>query len=246
MGAQCCAEKASTSHQLMEIIPQPEEPKPAQTPPEAVQEPVIAEQPTEEVAEAQKEETQGIPMVFEADGMSNTVYATRKPLGMVFEIDLPITIKGFKTNSHGEAIGVKVGWVLKSCNGEDCANLSKVADAMDIIMKHIQPLPVQEPLPGLPMVCVDESGVENTVYVTRKPLGMQFGETLPIKITNFRDNSHGQEVGMKIGWVLKSFNGDDFTRLSTFKEAMQILQKHTERLPTQMDLVEEKEEKASK
>jgi hypothetical protein len=55
-------------------------------------------------------------MVWETPEGERTVYATRKPLGVEFHPNFPLTVKR-EPEGHGKELGVQVGWVLKLVNG---------------------------------------------------------------------------------------------------------------------------------
>jgi hypothetical protein len=90
--------------------------------------------------------------------------------------------------------------------------------------------PKQNTPPGVPMV-LDALGEEKTVYFTRAPLGFVFNKSLPIKINATKPGTPGEALGLQKDWVVKSFNGDDFTKLATFQEAWDLLKKHAADLP---------------
>merc|ERR1712224_367306 len=63
---------------------------------------------------------EGLPLTFITEtGKERTVYAMQKPLGLIYDRELPILIKEERPGSHGSAIGVRRGWMLKKINHID-------------------------------------------------------------------------------------------------------------------------------
>lgn len=84
---------------------------------------------------------------------------------------------------------------------------------------------------GFHVVFDSECG-EESVWVQHKPLGLTFNKGLPIIITGFKPDSYGEHLGVKLGWVLKSMNGQDIPSQSSFEEATKLMARQMDALPT--------------
>merc|ERR1712232_1176471 len=136
---------------------------------------------------------------------------------------------------HGNEIGIKVGWILKSVNGIDVTAMTDIRKVNEILHSEVgeKTVPVEEwnqdllptepsrmPI-GVPIVWNTPNG-DQTVYATRKPLGVQFRAEFPLKIKR-EPEGHGKEIGIKVGWILKSVNGFDVTAMTDIKKVNEIL-----------------------
>lgn len=86
--------------------------------------------------------------------------------------------------------------------------------------------------PGFHVVFDSESGEEHSVWVQHKPLGLTFNKGLPIIITGFKPDSYGEHLGIKLGWVLKSMNGQDISSQNSFEEGTELMARQMDVLPT--------------
>lgn len=76
---------------------------------------------------------------------------------------------------------------------------------------------------GFPLVFATQFG-DKTVWALRKPLGLEFAKKLPVQIT--RIEGHSKELGIQVGWLLKSINRRDLTKCTNIIEVTEIM--HTE------------------
>jgi len=158
---------------------------------------------------------EGLPLTWvTGSGDLLTVYAQKKPLGLVFEKHNPITITAEK-DSHGKDIGIKVGWTLFAIDNQEITGMT-FEEADQILHTKVCALPG-----GIPLTWETGSG-EQTVWAFKKSLGLTFEKQLPIKITK-ETHGHGEEIGIKVGWVLKQINFKDVTMLTNFQEVDKIL-----------------------
>jgi hypothetical protein len=163
------------------------------------------------------ETVQRLLLVFETRTGLQTVYATHKPLGLVYQKSrLPIKITNV-TESHGKDIGVQVGWVLKSINNRELSGFGNFEDIYHIMHEEMCKLPG-----GVAMTWDIGDRRERTVWAMKKPLGIVFDKSLPITITT-ETPGHGYDIGIRKGWILKRVNYIDLTRKSTFEEADAVL-----------------------
>jgi hypothetical protein len=164
-----------------------------------------------------EESVSKLPLVFQTRTGLQTVYATHKPLGLVYQKSrLPIKITNV-TESHGKDIGVQVGWVLKSINNRELSGFGNFEDIYHIMHEEMCKLPG-----GVAMTWDIGDRRERTVWAMKKPLGIVFDKSLPITITT-ETPGHGYDIGIRKGWILKRVNYIDLTRKSTFEEADAVL-----------------------
>jgi hypothetical protein len=77
------------------------------------------------------------------------------------------------------------------------------------------------------------NGGEKCIHILQRPLGAEFSkdESGPCKIAKIRPQSHAAEIGMEVGWIVKSIGGLDVTRIS-FEEMQGVLKSGMAVLPT--------------
>jgi len=173
----------------------------------------------------------GLALVFETEtGDEKAVWATRKPLGLIFEKKLPIVITE-EGDGHAFELGVKVGWTLISINDVDITSFADYRKVSDMLQKAISMLPG-----GLPLTFITEIGKEKTVYAMQKPLGLIYDKELPILIKEERHGDHGSAIGVRKGWVLKKINHIDISQKTNFDEVNILMHRWVNRLPQAFDI----------
>jgi len=187
----------------------------------------------------------GVPMVWDTPQGERTVYATQKPLGVQFRREFPLKVK-HEPEGHGKELGVKVGWVLKSVNGVDVTGPGDyesvvrlhgkkqpcqrdISQVSEVLYKEVgvettpfvgESKPGKKPPLGVPLVWDTQQG-ERTVYATKKPLGVRFHAEFPLKVKH-EPVGHGKELGIEMGWILKSVNGTIVTGPSGFDPVLRL------------------------
>jgi hypothetical protein len=80
----------------------------------------------------------------------------------------------------------------------------------------------------------DVNGVEKIIHVGCRPLGAEFTKRVRgrTKIEKIRPRSHASELGMEVGWTIKSIGGEDTTKKS-FAEVQTALKNGMMALPVQ-------------
>jgi len=173
----------------------------------------------------------GVPLVWETPSSGEvTVYARKKPLGVQFKAEFPLRVKR-EPEGHGKEIGIEVGWILKTVNGIDVASKDNMEEVNEILYREVgeKTMPVEElrrhsldPVPrGVPLIWDTPSG-ERTVYARKKPLGVQFKAEFPLKVKR-EPEGHGKNIGIEVGWILKSVNGVDVTTMRDIKKINELL-----------------------
>jgi len=149
-----------------------------------------------------------------------TTIAKRKPLGIKFDKEVfPIKITKENPGSHGEDLGIQPGWVLTKINYVDIGGMG-FGPCDKLLHEEVGKLPGPVTIP----LVWDTGRGDKTVWASKRPLGLHFNKgTLPIKITKEMEG-HGKDIGIEVGWSLKSINGIDLTRYpsSQFQEVDDI------------------------
>lgn len=108
--------------------------------------------------------------------------------------------------------------VQQSDSGDDIS--SETADADEHCRSHTPQVVKTQgirapswPLTGMPFLemefIIDQAGTKRSILFCQKPLGMEFWQRQPVKVTGFKQKSHAQELGVQKGWVLVSIGGQD-------------------------------------
>merc|ERR1712232_1169212 len=74
---------------------------------------------------------------------------------------------------------------------------------------------------GVPLVW-DTAHGQRTVYATKKPLGVQFRAEFPLKVKR-EPEGHGKDIGIQMGWILRSVNSIDVTAMTDIGRVNEIL-----------------------
>jgi len=87
----------------------------------------------------------GIPLIWDTPKGRRVVYATKKPLGVQFRAEFPLTIKR-EPEGHGKEIGLQVGWVLVEVNGTDVTAMTDINKVNEILYREVgeKTLPVEQ------------------------------------------------------------------------------------------------------
>mmetsp|Transcript_101172 Transcript_101172/g.184672 ORF Transcript_101172/g.184672 Transcript_101172/m.184672 type:complete len:158 (-) Transcript_101172:226-699(-) len=83
---------------------------------------------------------------------------------------------------------------------------------------------------GLEFGFLSDSGTK-TITFTQKPVGMTFEKKVPIVVCSFKPGSKAKELGVQIGWEMKSIGGVDLTKCEKYEDAIAIILKQCETLP---------------
>lgn len=179
-------------------------PKPAYTPMPPVEEPPPA--------------PDGLRLDFEENGEVHTVYAKWRPLGIKHEDVAPIIAHEFTINSYAkDDLGVKKGWKLRRIGDEeleDNPNFGEVNSKLHDWMKDF-------PLWPLPMVFSD-GGVSKDAKFVERPIGIEFSNSAPIKVTTVYEGSPAAEQGITEGMTVTKIGEADVRDNTDFRKVMEI------------------------
>jgi len=170
-------------------------------------------------------------LTWVTDWGEETVHAIKKPLGLIFEKQTPIMITREK-DGHGKDVGIQVGWILKKINNVDITKMDfEEADAL--LHAEVDKLPGGIHIP----LRWDTGDGDVTVWAFKKPLAVTYQGRLPIKITK-ETEGHGKDIGIEVGWVLKSVNNIDITKETSFAVVDAIFHGEIDKLPKRSSFCE--------
>jgi len=75
-------------------------------------------------------------------------------------------------------------------------------------------------------------GLDRRAHISAKPLGLEFSRRTgePLKIAQIHPHSHAAELGLEVGWEVKSLCGEDIS-MKTFQEASDMIKEKMATLP---------------
>jgi len=204
-------------------VPMPESPKAVEPPPlrELSEPPVVVVAPPP-VAPAPVEEPKpdGLRLDFEDEnGLTKTVYAKWRPLGIKHKFVAPIVAHDFTINSYAkQELGVKDGWKLTRIGDEelnDNPNFEEVNGKLHDYMKDFRlwPLPIE--------FAEDREGNERkTINFVERPIGIEFKNRAPIEVEKIFEGSPAAETGVQVGWDVIKIGEFEVQATTTFHEVM--------------------------
>jgi hypothetical protein len=161
-----------------------------------------------------------VPLTWETGetGMGKekkTVFATRKPLGLLFDSEAPIRVTGDR-DGHGFDLGVRKGWVLAAINYVDVQWMT-FDEQSRLLHSEVGKLPG-----SIPLTFATPEGEMKTAWASQKPLGLIFEQNeLPVTISAVR--GHSKDIGIQVGWVLHSVNYKVVSELNSYEEVDAII-----------------------
>jgi hypothetical protein len=158
------------------------------------------------------------PIVFDTPDGEKTVYATKKPLGLEYPKQIPITISEDR-EGHGRELGVKLGWIMRKINGKDLTGCKSFQEARHIMYEEAQHLPG-----GVTLTFTKEDKLEKKVWATKTPLGIEWSRNVPVAVEQVLEGQHAQELEIQTGWILKAVNketcyGKEYNQVNAILEA---------------------------
>lgn len=160
-----------------------------------------------EKAEANSEKTDQTSLSFEflADGVVNAATFSKRPFGIMFTNELPLTVASVAPGTEAEHQNVQPGWVVSKVAGVSLAFM-KLEDTVNLIKEKSRNLacPPSSAQAGRPTSISFEfnvSGDYKTVTFHKRPLGMTFGNGLPLTVSNVVADSEAETRGVQVGWV---------------------------------------------
>lgn len=78
-----------------------------------------------------------------------------------------------------------------------------------------------------------ETGQQKTFNFTKRPMGIQFWQSLPLCLTTVE--GHALDLGVEQGWFVREFGEHDVSKFSTFQEAYEQFTKSAGQLPQNLN-----------
>jgi len=188
-----------------------QKPRPAYTPMPPAPEAPVEETPTEV--------PDGLRLDFEEEGHIHTVYAKWRPLGIKHNFIAPIVAHDFTINSYAkQELNVKEFWKLRRIGDEelhDNPNFDEVNDKLTNYMKDF-------PLWPLPIDFRRQHGAAEVTKVdfVERPLGIEFTNRAPIKVSKVYAASPAAVAGVREGWFVTRIGEADVKENSNFREVI--------------------------
>jgi hypothetical protein len=221
----CGREEEQSARSSVTYQPIPPEPEPVQEAPKPAPVPKPEPAPVPLPPPPAPPVGPSLKLDFDTPTGMQTVWAKRKPLGLVFEKVNPIKVSQEKPQSHAVELGIQLGWILKKVADIDIS-VMEFPQADKTLQENVAKLPG-----AIPLKWKDDKGKVQTVWAYKNPLGLTFDKmALPIQITKDTEG-HGKDIGVKVGWVLTSVNFRDVSAMNSYAEVEGVLRDEVEKLP---------------
>uniref|UniRef100_A0A7S4SSD0 Lipoyl-binding domain-containing protein n=1 Tax=Alexandrium monilatum TaxID=311494 RepID=A0A7S4SSD0_9DINO len=161
----------------------------------------------------------GLRLDFEDGKSVRTVYAKRRPLGIKHQFKAPIVAHDFTINSYArQELGVKDGWKLRRIGDEelyDNPNFDEVNAKLTHYMKDFElwPLPID-------FKKSHNSPEVQTVEFRTRPIGIEFTNRAPIKVSKIYPGSPAQAYGVQEGMFVTRIGDADVNHNTNFREVI--------------------------
>eukprot|EP00450_Noctiluca_scintillans_P000151 CAMPEP_0194496534 /NCGR_PEP_ID=MMETSP0253-20130528/13778_1 /TAXON_ID=2966 /ORGANISM="Noctiluca scintillans" /LENGTH=172 /DNA_ID=CAMNT_0039337943 /DNA_START=53 /DNA_END=571 /DNA_ORIENTATION=+ len=87
-------------------------------------------------------------------------------------------------------------------------------------------LSLEHAAPSVTVGFESPDGGRREIMFLERPLGMKYSSSSPLTVTKVNANSHAQELGVKLGWKLRSIEEQDLAGMPT-KEVLSLLRHKT-------------------
>jgi len=172
--------------------------------------------------EPEPEKPEGLRLDFQDDKIKRTVYAKWRPLGIKHNHVAPIISNDFTINSYAKtALGVKEGWELTRVGDEELNDNKDFEAVNSKLVKHMKDFPLW-PL-SLEFRKTYTSGNPVSVPFVERPIGIEFTNRAPIKVSKVYGDSPAACAKVKEGWYLTKIGEADVTRSCNFSEVITLL-----------------------
>eukprot|EP00812_Abedinium_dasypus_P010586 NODE_4197_length_700_cov_366.655814.p2 GENE.NODE_4197_length_700_cov_366.655814~~NODE_4197_length_700_cov_366.655814.p2 ORF type:complete len:197 (+),score=50.38 NODE_4197_length_700_cov_366.655814:3-593(+) len=139
----------------------------------------------------------------------------------------PLTAEGAVEDS--DTPSPDLGQLAAELAAEESATHKVLEPEPESEIRKKEPKPPR-PEPSVEVVFDTGAGELKTVWFLRRPLGLDFYETVPMKVKRVKDNSHAKELDIQPSWIVKSVNGTPFANV-VFSEDFQFFSQCVMRLP---------------
>mmetsp|Transcript_8358 Transcript_8358/g.23554 ORF Transcript_8358/g.23554 Transcript_8358/m.23554 type:complete len:553 (+) Transcript_8358:86-1744(+) len=151
-----------------------------------------------------------------------------QPLGMILSRHKPVAVERFVVGSYAKDKGVQSGWRITRV-----ANLEVMpSDSVEHVDRELHEHSKHLELYGLRMKFDTGGGRIRSITLKEAPLGMEFGNKLPVTISGFKSFSPAMNNGVQIGWVLCQLGDVDMRNQTSFEQVLKLLMEGLEQLPS--------------
>jgi len=174
------------------------------------------------IIEPEPEKPEGLRLDFEDEQVKRTVYAKWRPLGIKHNHVAPIVSNDFTINSYAKmALGVREGWKLTRVADEELNDSTDFDAVNDKLATHMKDFPLW-PL-NLEFRKTYTTGTPVRVAFVERPIGIEFTNRAPIKVSKVYGDSPAACLNVKEGWYLTKIGEADVTKSSNFTEVITLL-----------------------
>uniref|UniRef100_A0A7S4SQ79 Uncharacterized protein n=1 Tax=Alexandrium monilatum TaxID=311494 RepID=A0A7S4SQ79_9DINO len=189
---------------------------------------------------------EGLRLDFNDGSTIRTVYAKYRPLGIKHNFVAPIIAHDFTINSYAKQdLQVQDSWELTRIGDEDVTGNNNFKHVNDKLTDYMKDFPLW-PLPLEFRKALDDPSSTVASFVER-PIGLEFTNNAPIRVSKIHDNSPAQSEGVEVGWFVTKIGECDVHENHSFRDVMKILKEgvkplddlgrtyNTQGIPTTMD-----------
>eukprot|EP00930_Biecheleria_cincta_P005585 TRINITY_DN106512_c0_g1_i1.p1 TRINITY_DN106512_c0_g1~~TRINITY_DN106512_c0_g1_i1.p1 ORF type:complete len:127 (+),score=29.11 TRINITY_DN106512_c0_g1_i1:60-440(+) len=113
------------------------------------------------------------------------------------------------------------------CCTDESITATPVETAVASNTTEEKPAPAEVEVPLVITFDVMDGTTRNMTF-TEKPLGLDFSLRLPMSVKRIKENSHGSELGVQLGWTILQIDGEDLP--DNFDAALQMIHQKLLRL----------------
>lgn len=147
------------------------------------------------------------------DGGSKTVELSMRPLDLYFQKEPPFVVRGVR--GHAADLGIAPGSVLKRVGGVDLRQKSD----LQAMCHAVAELPLKIRM----IVQSPDGGLSKTVFITSRPVGLEFRKVPPFSIEAVTPAGHAEKLGLRPGMCVKQVGTSELTEDTDVKEVLSLL-----------------------
>eukprot|EP00420_Gonyaulax_spinifera_P012133 CAMPEP_0197934442 /NCGR_PEP_ID=MMETSP1439-20131203/111807_1 /TAXON_ID=66791 /ORGANISM="Gonyaulax spinifera, Strain CCMP409" /LENGTH=494 /DNA_ID=CAMNT_0043557337 /DNA_START=36 /DNA_END=1518 /DNA_ORIENTATION=- len=156
-------------------------------------------------------------VVFDPEPKERTVAFRHRPLGITFEVNvLPLRLDSVA--DYAVELGLKPGWELRRVAGHDVSSPErtylKVFEEIKHRSAYLPKIPEQPQL----KVVFNSGGADRTVVFKERPIGLTFGDTVPLTVTEVAEPA--ASLGVQAGWTVRKIRERDVSGPSLSRAAV--------------------------
>jgi len=172
-------------------------------------------------------------------GNIRTFFFDKRPLGIIYNEELPLRTKSFKFNAYAQHAGVEAGWKVKRVADTEVNDSSDMAQIKNLIREKLKGHDIW-PL----RLDFDVQGSVKTFMMDRQPIGIEFHHNrMPITIQKVYPQTLAARKGIQAGWKIMRIGTDPvggtyIKMLQKFRDAVDLLDKEQESANGTVSIIE--------